>query len=88
MTCVLAATTAELTKLQTISRGLFVLGRNVVAALTFATLQHNVIPRHKLISPICDRLLLRAFRLSFLCDLARNRFPQRRKDRTLLFDYL
>ena len=53
MTCVLAATAAELTELQTISRGLLVLRRNIVAALTFATLQHNVISRHKLF-PISD----------------------------------
>src|SRR5438046_10382937 len=53
VTCVLAATAAELTKLQTISRGLLVLCRNVVAALAFAALQHNVISRHKLF-PISD----------------------------------
>jgi hypothetical protein len=92
---VLAAAAAELTKLQTISRGLLVLCRNVVAALAFAALQHNVISRHKLISPILDRLFLGALRLSFLRGFARNRFTQRRKapkgvsrkDRAL-FDHL
>src|SRR5437016_13475222 len=53
VTCVLAATAAELTKLQTISRGFLVLCRNVVATLAFAALQHNVISRHKLF-PISD----------------------------------
>src|SRR5207245_841047 len=70
VTCVLAATAAELTKLQTISRGLLVLCRNVVAALAFTALQHNVIPRHKLISPILPASYFVPLRLSFLCDFA------------------
>jgi hypothetical protein len=43
---VFAATATELTKLQPVRRGLLILGRNVVAALTFVTLKHNVIAWH------------------------------------------
>ena len=44
---VLAATATELTKLKPIWRGLFILGRNVVAALTSLTLKNYVISRHR-----------------------------------------
>jgi hypothetical protein len=47
MTCVLAATSTKLGKLQPIGRGLLILSRHVVAALAFTTLEHNVIARHK-----------------------------------------
>jgi len=103
VTCVLAATAAELTKLQTISRGLLVLCRNVVAALAFTALQHNVIPRHKLISPILPASYFVPYAFLFFATLrepsrvlTKLRFTQRRKalkrvrrrDRALLFDHL
>jgi hypothetical protein len=44
--CVLAATATELTKLKPIRLGLFILSGNVVAALAFATLKHNIVSRH------------------------------------------
>ena len=47
MISVLAATATELTELKPIWRGLFILGRNVVAALTSLTLKNYVISRHK-----------------------------------------
>jgi hypothetical protein len=43
---VFAATATEFTKLQPVRRGLLILGRNVVPALTFVTLKHNVVSRH------------------------------------------
>jgi hypothetical protein len=46
--CVLAATSTKLGKLEPIGRGLLILGRCVVAALAFTTLEHNVIARHNL----------------------------------------
>ena len=46
VTCVLAATSTKFGKLQPIGRGLLILGRYVVAALAFTTLEHNVIARH------------------------------------------
>ena len=46
MRCVLAATAAELTELQTISRSLLVLGRYVIATLAISALQHNIVTRH------------------------------------------
>ena len=52
MTCVLAATPAELAKLKTICGRLFVLSRDVVAAFAIRALQYDVIPRHKIKSPI------------------------------------
>ena len=50
---VLAATTAELTELQPVRRGLLILGRNVVSILTDVTLKHNIVAWHKLF-PISD----------------------------------
>jgi hypothetical protein len=55
MTCVLAATSTKLGKLQPIGRSLLILGRYVVAVLAFATLEHNVIARH---NPPNFRLLI------------------------------
>jgi hypothetical protein len=46
---VLTAAPAELLKLQAIRSCLLVLGRYVIAALTIAALQHNVIAWHYLI---------------------------------------
>ena len=48
---VLTTTAAELTKFKPLRRRLLVLCRHVIAALTFGTLQHNIIARHK--SPLC-----------------------------------
>ena len=47
----LAATATELTKLKPIRRGLFILGRNVVAALTINTLKNNIIAWHFFLLP-------------------------------------
>jgi hypothetical protein len=46
MISVLAATATELAKLKPIRRGLFILGRYVVATLANITLKNNVIARH------------------------------------------
>ena len=46
MASVLAATATEFLELEPIGRRLLVLGRSVVAALAFTTLEHNVIARH------------------------------------------
>ena len=46
MISVLAATATELAELKPIRRGLFILGRYVVAALANITLKNNVIARH------------------------------------------
>jgi hypothetical protein len=46
VTRVLAATAAELLKLETLGRSLLVLGRDVVATFAIRTLQHYVIARH------------------------------------------
>ena len=46
MRCVLAATAAELTELQTLSRCLLVLSRYVIAAFAISALQHNIVTRH------------------------------------------
>ena len=43
---VFAATATELTKLQPVGRGFLILSRNVVAALTLATLKDDVVSRH------------------------------------------
>ena len=48
MISVFAATATELAKLKPIRRGLFILGRYVVAALTVDTLKHNIIAWHLL----------------------------------------
>jgi len=53
MVSVLAATATELTELKPIRRGLLILSRNVVAALTSLTLKNYVISRHKSF-PISD----------------------------------
>jgi len=63
MISVFAATATELAKLKPIRRGLFILGRYVVAALACTTLKNNIIAWHLLISdfrlpiPICSYLL-------------------------------
>jgi hypothetical protein len=46
MVRVFTAAPAELAELKTISRGLLVLGRNVVATLAISTLQHDIVTRH------------------------------------------
>jgi hypothetical protein len=46
MISVFAATATELTKLKPIRRGLFILGRYVVAAFAFNTLKNNIIAWH------------------------------------------
>jgi hypothetical protein len=50
MISVFAATATELAELKPIRRGLFILGRYVVAALAGATLENNIIACHLLIS--------------------------------------
>ena len=50
MISVFAATATELAKLKPIWRGLFILGRYVVATLTLNTLKNNIIARHSGIS--------------------------------------
>jgi hypothetical protein len=61
MISVFAATAAELTKLQPIRRGLLILARYVVAALTSTALKDNVIAWHLAISdfrlPISNLLI-------------------------------
>jgi hypothetical protein len=47
---VLAATAAELAELKPIRRGLFILGRYVVATLAINTLKNNIIAWHFLTS--------------------------------------
>ena len=49
MISVLATTATELTKLQPVRRGLFILSRYVIPILTYAALQNYVISRHTLI---------------------------------------
>src|ERR1051325_559793 len=48
VTCVLAATATELAEFQPVGRGLLILGRHVIPALTILTLKHNVIAWHLL----------------------------------------
>jgi hypothetical protein len=48
MISVFTATATELAKLKPVRRGLFILGRYVVAAFAFITLKHNIIARHNL----------------------------------------
>ena len=48
MISVFAATATELAKLKPIRRGLFILGRYVVAALACTTLKNNIIAWHLL----------------------------------------
>jgi hypothetical protein len=50
MISVFAATATELAELKPIRRGLFILGRCVVAALALVTLKNNIIARHLAIS--------------------------------------
>ena len=47
MISVFAATATELAKLKPIRRGLFILGRYVVAALAIRALKYNVVAWHK-----------------------------------------
>ena len=58
MVSVFAATATELAELKPIRRGLFILGRCVVAALAINTLKDNIIAWHLAISdfrlPIAD----------------------------------
>jgi len=58
MISVFAATAAELAELKPIRRGLLILGRYVVTALTRTTLKNNIIAWHFFISdfrlPISD----------------------------------
>ena len=61
MISVFAATATELTELQPIRRSLFILGRDVVAALTSLTLKNYVISRH-ILNPVLWSLVL-AFEL-------------------------
>ena len=51
MISVFAATATELAKLKPIRRGLFILGRYVVAALTYNTLKNNIIAWHLFLFP-------------------------------------
>jgi hypothetical protein len=53
MISVFAATATELAKLKPIRRGLFILGRNVVAALAYNTLKNNIIAWHLLFPDLC-----------------------------------
>jgi hypothetical protein len=53
MISVFAATATELAKLKPIRRGLFILGRYVVAALALTTLKNNIIAWHLLIPDLC-----------------------------------
>ena len=53
MISVFAATATELAELKPIGRGLFILGRYVVAALTSTTLKNNIIAWHLLIPDLC-----------------------------------
>ena len=46
MISVFAATAAELAKLKPVRRGLLILGRYVVSALTISTLKNNIIAWH------------------------------------------
>ena len=54
MISVFAATATELAELKPIGRGLFILGRYVVAALTYNTLKNNIIAWHLFLLPISD----------------------------------
>ena len=53
MISVFAATAAELTKLKPVWRGLLILARYVVAALTLTTLKNNIIAWHLLNPVLC-----------------------------------
>src|SRR5262245_30132983 len=53
MARVFSATATEFTEFETISCGLLILSRHVVATLTIRTLQYDVIARH-LLFPISD----------------------------------
>jgi hypothetical protein len=74
MISVFAATATELAKLKPIRRGLFILGRYVIAALACTTLKNNIIAWHNsiLIFVLCTCWLLvfglwsLVFGLSFL----------------------
>ena len=46
MISVLATTATKLAELKSIGRGLLILSRSVIAALTLITLKHNVIAWH------------------------------------------
>jgi hypothetical protein len=54
MISVFAATATELAELKPIRRGLFILGRYVVAALALVTLKNNIIAWHLFLFPISD----------------------------------
>ena len=53
---VLTATPAELAELETFSRRLLVLSRYVIATFAISALQHDVVTRHSLVSPLSDKL--------------------------------
>jgi hypothetical protein len=54
MVSVFAATATELAELKPIRRGLFILGRYVVAALAIDTLKNNIVAWHFFLFPISD----------------------------------
>jgi hypothetical protein len=54
MVSVFAATATELAELKPIRRGLFILGRYVVAAFAINTLKNNIIAWHLFLFPISD----------------------------------
>jgi hypothetical protein len=54
MVSVFAATATELAELKPVRRGLFILGRYVVAALAINTLKNNIIAWHFFLFPISD----------------------------------
>jgi hypothetical protein len=58
MISVFAATATELAKLKPIRRGLFILGRYVIAALACTTLKNNIIAWHNSIPDLCTLYLL------------------------------
>ena len=80
MSCVLAATAAELAEFQTVRGRLLVLGRYVIATLAIRALQYDVVSRHKLIFQFSIVFTLAPYDfLFFAAGFARNRFTQRRK---------
>ena len=71
MISVFAATATELAKLKPIRRGLFILGRYVVAALAYNTLKNNIIAWHLFLFPeLCTWFFVLSKSLDFaLCSL-------------------
>jgi hypothetical protein len=58
MISVFAATATELAELKPIRRGLFILGRYVVAALALVTLKNNIIAWHNSNPDLCTLYLV------------------------------